>query len=66
MDQLIDWTKKLEEGLKASGRDKLAMPTVLTSTVASTASADATLAAITASRSYRLAERVRRLRLRRG
>lgn len=30
MDQLIDWTKKLEEGLKASGRDKLAMPTVLT------------------------------------
>ncbi|MDD2858907.1 MAG: glycosyltransferase [Candidatus Nanopelagicales bacterium] len=44
----------------------VAMPTVLTSTVASTASADATLAAITASRSYRLAERVRRLRLRRG
>ena len=30
MDQLIDWTKKLEEGLKASGRDKLAVPTVLT------------------------------------
>ena len=30
MDQLIDWTKKLEEGLKASGRDRLAVPTVLT------------------------------------
>lgn len=30
MDQLIDWTKKLEEGLKASGRGKLAVPTVLT------------------------------------
>ena len=30
MNQLIDWTKKLEEGLKASGRDRLAVPTVLT------------------------------------
>ena len=30
MGQLIDWTKKLEEGLKASGRERLAVPTVLT------------------------------------
>lgn len=30
MDQLIDWTKKLEDGLKAAGREKLAVPTVLT------------------------------------
>lgn len=30
MDQLVDWTKKLEDGLKAAGRDKLAVPTVLT------------------------------------
>lgn len=30
MDQLVEWTKRIEEGLKASGRDKLAVPTVLT------------------------------------
>ena len=30
MDQLTDWTKKVEEGLKASGRDKVAVPTVFT------------------------------------
>ena len=40
----------------------IALPTVLTSTVSSTASADATLAAITSSRSYRIAEKVGRLR----
>ena len=30
MDQLVDWTKRVEEGLKASGRDKVAIPTVFT------------------------------------
>ncbi len=28
--QLVDWTQKVEEGLKASGREKVAIPTVFT------------------------------------
>jgi len=40
----------------------IGMQTVLTSTVSSTASADATLAAIMSSRSYRVTERLRKLR----
>lgn len=30
LQQLKDWTDALEEGLKASGRKKLAVPTVFT------------------------------------
>ncbi len=30
MDQLEDWTKKVEAGLKANGRDRVAVPTVFT------------------------------------
>lgn len=30
LHQLIDWTVKVEEGLKEAGRDKVALPTVLT------------------------------------
>lgn len=50
-EQLVDFFQQV-----------LGMPTVMTSTVASTASADAALAAIMASKAYRLTERLRRLR----
>ena len=30
MDQIIGWTEKIEEGLRANGHEKLAVPTVLT------------------------------------
>ena len=30
LEQLIDWTKKIEDGLKASGKEKVLVPTVFT------------------------------------